>query len=253
MGHKIEVDRFFNALAKSKSLEEIEIRMKRQQSLPDLGFASLCQSPSLKSLIIWNMTFDTVQSTHICEALVANKKLERFELWCCLLKTPDELSNNNHDDDSDDENDGNNDLKVTQNNNHNGNNNSEKLAIANVGDALAHILDSNTSLRTVVFSHIGLDEKGCMSLLDGLKNNTTLRHLALLNVTDENTYALSEHAACAIEEMFMNNTGLQSLTVTWNQLNEEECKAYAIELDRNTVLRKGGAKGKGKGDKENCV
>jgi len=183
------------------------------------------------------MTFDTIQSTHVCDALVKNKKLERFELWSCSLQKPQDMIFNN--DEIDDTNPFNEDNELSDN-----------VIVDNVGVALAQILDSNTSLRTVVFSHIGLDEKGCMSLLDGLKNNTTLCDLALLNVTDGNTYALSEHAATAIESMFMNNTGLQSLTVTWNHLNEEECKAYALELDRNTLLRTSGRREK---LREGCV
>lgn len=253
--NKVEVEHFFDALVSLKNLEEIEIRMKQQQSLPDLGFASLCKSPSLKSLILWNMTFDTVQSTHVCEALVNNKKLERFELWCCTLETPDdiqsqvEVSGSASGDEGGDNNDNAGGILMNNSSSKSETKSEEErrqqfetqtIAIDNVGSALAQILDSNTSLRTVVFSHIGLDEKGCMNLMDGLKNNTTLKDLTLLNVTDENTYALSEHAAVAIEEMFMNNTGLQSLTVTWNALNEEECKAYAIELDRNTCMRKSG-------------
>lgn len=83
--HDADVDPFLETLGNMFALEELEIRMKRQERLHGMFLQSICTSPTIRKLILWNILFDMMQTSHMLEAIQENVLLQRFEIWRCDL------------------------------------------------------------------------------------------------------------------------------------------------------------------------
>jgi len=68
-------------------LTKIELRLKSKRQLPGVFLESVCQSESLKWLVLFNVEFDQYEAIRFCKALELNSSITRLELWKCQLES----------------------------------------------------------------------------------------------------------------------------------------------------------------------
>lgn len=232
----VDTDLLFDFISNLPQLQEFEIRMKQQQTL-NRGlrfFTTLCRAPKLTSLVLWNLRLSSVQVSTICATIENSQTIERLEIWRCELGPT-------------------------------------------FGILIAKMVRQNKSLKTLVISHVGNfhASSGVVALSEALKYNSTLKNLILLNMGSKNrgnhnnnnnanndnnnnsssAKKISDNQSIeslfgsvsvvseAIVHMMRDNTGLQSLSVTYDELSEESCLQLANVSNNNSFSHDAGSVG----------
>jgi len=199
-------------------MEELEIRMKEDTFLPEYFVFNLCQtSRTIKSLLLSKVMLGEQQISILCQS---SSVLQSLVFWNVQLDFKQ--------------------LKmVCEGIKKNKTLKRFELWCSNLGDnfgvLLGDMLEANTTLETMVVSHVGLYGASCIALMDALKSkNKSLRHLTLLSIAETDKDTVSK----AVMQMMTDNKALKSFSVTYEQLTEDDCLQVSKDIKRKMVLKK---------------